>query len=406
MIVRLEIDAFKAFDHQAVELDPFSVLVGRNGSGKTSVLQALEFFHGVVAGNLPEHLERHGWNYKDLPRLKATNFEFGFTALLDLGGSLFWWKLRLGKRLRPGIAGEVVYEIHRSHAEDVLAGTEPDKDVDELLLDRTGRTMHRYDWVAEDWESITQTLTSSWLQAVDTRYDRDRFPGLVAVAEWARHIQPYVVLDPNRLREPSRLSSRGIGAAGEQLAGFLRHLRTRRPEAFARVWSRVKSAYPRLDEIEIQTTNGAAFSFAVRESWSTEANPLLNARQASDGLLRLFAFAALPEVTPKPTLIMVDELENGVHPELLGAVVTLLETLADEEDIQVVSTSHSPVVLNYVSSAGTVVLTMRDADGRATIRKLDETAGYERLASAFEPGEMWLALGERGLIDGPDARGA
>lgn len=139
----------------------------------------------------------------------------------------------------------------------------------------------------------------------------------------------------------------------------------------------------------------------MRESWSSEANPLLNARQASDGLLRLFAFAALPEVSPVPTLIMVDELENGVHPELLGSVVSLLEALADEEDIQVVATSHSPVVLNYVSSPGTVLLTDRDMDGKAIIRKLDETAGYERLASAFEPGEMWLAVGERGLIDGP-----
>lgn len=246
MIVRLEIDAFKAFDHEAVGLDPLSILVGRNGSGKTSVLQALEFFHGVVAGNLPEHLARHGWDCKDLPRLKATNYEFGFSVLLDLDGALYWWQLRLGKRRYEGIASEVVIAIHGDRAAEVRAGGDPAEEIDDLVLRRTGRTMERFDAVAEKWESITQTLTSSWLQAVDDRYDRDRFPELVAVADWARRVQPYVVLDSNRLREPSRLSSQGIGAAGEQLAGFLRHLRTRRPDAFARVWNRVKEAYPRL----------------------------------------------------------------------------------------------------------------------------------------------------------------
>ena len=61
-----------------------------------------------------------------------------------------------------------------------------------------------------------------------------------------------VTMDPNRLREPSRLSASGIGSAGENLAGFLRDLRTRRPEAFDHVEERVRDAYPKLEEVEIQ----------------------------------------------------------------------------------------------------------------------------------------------------------
>lgn len=405
LLRRLEIQAFKAFDHEVVDVEPFSVLVGRNGSGKTSVLQAVEFFHGLVAGTLGDHLAGHGWEYKDLPRLKSPNFEFGFGAVLDLADEVYWWRVRLGKRRRSNIASEQVLRVAPDRRDAIARGiAAPDASLDTLLMSRTGRRMRRFDATAGEWESVTQTLTSSWLSAVDLKEDRKRFPGLVALADWARRIEPYVVLDPNRLREPSRLSSTGIGPAGERLAGFLRHLRSRKPEAFQRVESRVRSAYPRLDDVEIQTHNGTAFTLAVRESWAKEGNPLLNARQASDGLLRLFAFAAMPELTPRPSLLMVDELENGVHPELLGAVVALLEELAADEQIQVLATSHSPVVLNYVSSPSSVLLTVRDAEGRADTVPLDETKGFEQLSSAFDTGEMWLSVGEQGLIEGPRQR--
>lgn len=75
MLRRLQIDSCKAFDHQDVHLEPLSILVGRNGSGKTSVLQAIEFFNGLVSHSLAVQLGRHGWEYKDLPRLKAENLD-------------------------------------------------------------------------------------------------------------------------------------------------------------------------------------------------------------------------------------------------------------------------------------------------------------------------------------------
>lgn len=405
VIRRLDIEAFKAYDHQAVDFEPFSVFVGRNGSGKTSVLQAVEFFRGLVVGTLPDHLSSHGWSYRDLPRLKAANSKFGFAALLDLDGNLYYWRLGLGLRRRANIADELVLAIAGDRRAEVIAGAAPDAEHDVVLMRRTGRQMARLDHVEDAWEEVEQTLTSSWLASVDPREDRRRFPGLVAVSQWARRIEPYVVLDPNRLREPSRLSSAGIGSAGQYLAGFLRDLRTRRPDAFQRVVERVRDAYPQLEDVEIQAEKGSAFTIAVRESWSAAGNPLLNARQASDGLLRLFAFAALPEVSPTPSLVMVDELENGVHPQLLGSVVGLLEALAGE-GIQVIATSHSPLVLNYVSSPSSVVLTVRRPDGRAATAQLDHTTGFDELSSALSAGEMWLAVGEQGLIDGSPGHGA
>lgn len=401
MLRLLRIDAFKAYAGQSIPLEPASVLVGVNGSGKTSVLQAIEFLHGLVAGDLSAQLGRHRWAYRDLPHLASPNQEFTFGALLELNGQQLWWSVRLGKRRYENIAAESVLVLDARNVERIMAGGEPEVRDDNELLERDGRFMQRYDDEKGEWEAISQTLTSSWLSTV-TSEDGDRYPELVAIADWARAVQPYIVLDPNRLREPSSLSREGIGVAGERLAGFLRHLRSAHPEAFERVWTRATTAYPRLSELMIRQ-EGSAYSLAVRENWGDgDAGPLLNARQASDGLLRLFALAALPESTPKPSFVMVDEIENGVHPQLLGALVTMLETLSDE-GVQVLTTSHSPLIVDYVSQPESVLLTARKSDGSAQVERLSDTAGYAALAGTFSKGEMWLARGEKGLIDPPNA---
>ncbi len=397
MLRLLRIDAFKAYAGQSILLEPANVLVGVNGSGKTSVLQAIEFLHGLVAGDLSKQLGRHRWAYRDLPHLASANKEFQFGALLELDGRHLWWSLRLGKRRYENIAAEQVLSLRPDDVAAALKGTVPRLTDDNALLVRDGREMQRYDGAENTWEGIKQTLTSSWLSTV-TEDDRVRFPELFAVANWARAVQPYVVLDPNRLREPSSLHRSGIGTAGERLAGFLRHLRSNHPDAFERVLARAKRAYPRLSELQIRQ-EGSAYALAVRERWGdNDAGPLLNARQASDGLLRLFALAALPESDPRPTFVMVDEIENGVHPQLLGALVTMLETLS-EEGVQILTTSHSPLIVDYVSQPESVLLTARAADGSAEIRRLSDTEGYASLSGTFSKGEMWLARGEHGLIE-------
>ncbi|MEV4422366.1 ATP-binding protein [Patulibacter sp. NPDC049589] len=397
MLRLLRIDAFKAYAGQSIPLEPTNVLVGVNGSGKTSVLQAVEFLHGLVAHDLRTQLASHRWTYRDLPHLASPNQAFSFGALLELDGRHLWWSVRLGKRKHENIAAERVLLLDEDETRAALAGQVPQETATNSLLIRDGREMSRR--VGHDrWESINQTLTSSWLSTV-TDEDRSRFPEVVAVADWARRVQPYVVLDPNRLREPSSLHRDGIGVAGEHLAGFLRHLRSSHPDAFERVLRRATDAYPRLSELRIRQ-EGSAYSLAVREAWGDEdVGPLLNARQASDGLLRLFALAALPESTPTPTLVMVDEIENGVHPQLLGALMTMLEQLSEDEGIQVLTTSHSPLIVDYVAQPESVLLTVRSGDGSARVERLSDTPGYEALAGTFSKGEMWLARGERGLIE-------
>lgn len=378
MLTRIEIDSFKAFEHAEVTLRPFTLVAGPNGTGKTSVLQAIEFLGAMTRDSLKDALDYRHWDYADLPRLHAPTKEFGFTAHITLDDAEIEWELRFGKRRSPGVASELV----RRDGSD--------------LLRRRGRRMQRLDESRDEWETVTQTLTSSWLSTV-TREDRGRYPALLGLANWARNVRRYVALAPESLREPSRRTEDGMGASGEHLAGFLRFLRDRRPDRFGAVVERVKTYYPELADIHVK---GGAYGWnriEILEDWQSGPVPF-NARQVSDGLLRVLAVAAIFELDDPPSVLMLDEVENGLHPHLLGGLVDLLRQLAHERGVQVIVTSHSPIALNYVEDASAVLIAHRVSDGSVELTPLSETSGYRKLGAELDLGELWYNLGESRLL--------
>lgn len=383
MLRRLELRSFKVYEKADVRLEPFTVLVGTNGSGKTSLLQAVEFMAALVDGTIDDALQSRNWGYSDLPNKLSARRGFGFSAHLDLNDRRYVWSIDVHRRRGNYIARESV-KVDRS-----------------LVMDRNGRDMRRRDATTGEWGGITQSLPSSWLSTVDDE-DEERFPHLVALAAWARGVQPYLELSPTMLRLPSRRTSVGIGPAGEHLAGFLRHLADDEPAAYHELVSRVRRHYRHLDRVILRAPRAGWNRLEVVERWGTE--PItLSSDQVSDGFLRLCAIGAMAYMQPRPSLLMVDEVENGVHPRLLGGLIGLLRDLAGQ-GTQVLVSTHSPIALNAVEDPNAILIVQRMTSGRARVKRLSDTQGYKALRSVFRPGELWVNVGEQKLIRRPRPR--
>jgi len=378
-ISRLEINDFKAYAAADIPLSPLTLILGPNGTGKTSVLQALELVSGLVDSTIKEVLARRDWDYTDLSHLKSRTKQFGFALQFD-GDDVddLEWSIKLGHKRGPGIASEVV------NADGVR------------LLRRAWRDMTRIDQQTGQSESITQMLTQSWLSAVSAD-DDERFPGLLKIATWAREVAGYIELQPAELRTSSRRTDEGIGRDGGKLAGFLGFLKAKHPGRFEAVIEQVEKAYPRLVSVELKTARAGWIRLEVIEKWGNK-QLAFNAHQVSDGLLRLLAISAMAQAPHPPSLVMIDEIENGLHPHLLNALVDMLQQVADS-GTQVVATTHSPIALNYVRDAGQVLIAGRDPKtGAASLTPLSRSVAYRRVASVMDPGEAWYNLGEERLL--------
>jgi len=385
MIRWLQLDNFKAYQGTGrVPIAPLTVLVGANGSGKTTLLHALDMIGGLTRGTLKEPLTANGWDYGDLPHLLSESKRFGVEVGLEFEGfAPIEWSLELETRRRPGIADETV----RADEGDSLR----------VLASRTGRSMYRVD-PEEAVEKVTQTLTSSWLSTIDPRRDAARYPELSRVASWARGIRGYYFLDPRALRRSSQGSDE-LGTSGERLAGYLGRIVSRDAKALGRITARVKAHYPRLTELQVKRGKYGWSNLIAHERWGRKTVPF-NARQVSDGLLRLITVAALHEVKPLPSLMLFDEVENGLHPRLLDGLMTMLQELVDEARgaTQVVLTTHSPIALNYVRDPAQVIVVHRDEDGVAQATPMPQAEGFERLRRHLQLGELWYNVGEDRLF--------
>jgi hypothetical protein len=71
----------------------------------------------------------------------------------------------------------------------------------------------------------------------------------------------------------------------------------------------------------------------------------------------------------------------------------LRRTLAQNSELQIVATSHSPYLVDFLK-AEEILLTNLDEEGYAVIKPLTAHPDYERSKDFFDPGEFWSTVGE------------
>lgn len=116
----------------------------------------------------------------------------------------------------------------------------------------------------------------------------------------------------------------------------------------------------------------------------------------SDGTLRILAFLIALYDLENPSIICFEEPENGVHPWLLHKMMELLNLVSTEgiggKPVQVLITTHSPVLLNYVKPEQVRVVEL-DKEGKTQVHKLPtDSVRFRKAMEAYdhEVGELWF----------------
>lgn len=127
------------------------------------------------------------------------------------------------------------------------------------------------------------------------------------------------------------------------------------------------------------------------------------ASQVSDGLLLVLGYLALAHLPKPPAFVLVEEPENGVHPQRLRTVTDILRQVATKQRTQVVLTTHSPYVVDLFAPEE-ITVCRREQDGAVAVRRLSDSRIVQEQSSLFTLGEIWTSEGEEALINSaPDA---
>lgn len=96
----------------------------------------------------------------------------------------------------------------------------------------------------------------------------------------------------------------------------------------------------------------------------------------------------------KPRLVLIDDIELSLHPTAQGKLIEILRAIQKKDpELQIVATSHSPFVLNYLKPEE-VRMTFQAENGFARCEKLTAHPDFEKWKDLMSPGEFWSTVGE------------
>lgn len=370
MINSVRIVNFKSLAGVTLRLSRFNCLVGMNGAGKSTVLQAFDFLSQLMRGDVQGWLDQRGWRAADLncKLRKERNITFNVVFKTSTGAVLTW-----------------VCAFNRT---DLRCSTE------HVVVSQNGspKVIFRSDGQTFNIEGrgnqdIAFTFQGSLLSALK---DSELSPPLLEFRDALRRIRSLELLSPHLLRKSARVSDHDIGAGGEKLSAYLDNIKGDRKDALVALLQRF---YPALVDFKVTSQRSGWKKLSVFEQFGTHKLET-EATHLNDGLLRILA--VLTQADSDRSMILLDEVENGINQEIVETLVDIL--LASQQ--QLVVTTHSPLLLNYLPDDVARVAVQwlyKTPEGETRIRRFFDIPRIAAKLDAMGPGDAFVDTDLKGL---------
>lgn len=313
MIEKIHLRNFKSIAYLTLPLGEFNCFVGMNGVGKSTILQGIDFISQLMAGNVQNWFDSRGWVIQELncKLLKESNVMAGI-LYRTRGGQSVKWTARFNR-----------HELRCSNETIELD--------EERIFFSNGQEYR----LESRKQQVSFTYQGSILSQLK---DSELSEPILEFREALKRIRSLELLSPHLLRKRSRAEDKDIGAGGEKLSGYLHNVKGEAREHLLRL---LKTFYPNLIDFRVASLRAGWKKLMVIEQFG-EQKIETEATHLSDGLLRILAILAQSE-SDHP-LVLLDEIENGINPEIIEKLV---DTLVNANR-QIIVTTHSPMILNYL----------------------------------------------------------
>ena len=370
MIEAIAARNFKSLGDFKLRLGAFNCLIGMNGAGKTSILQAIDFVSQLMVGRIDDWLAMREWEPGDLVSKfsPSANIQLAVSFVADSGQRVAW-------------SGLFNRQSMACSTENISVDGERVLTVRAQVLTVAG--------AADLHGPIGFTYQGSVLSQL--RGD-SLPPALLAFRDAMRKIRSLELLAPNLMRRRARSSEIDIGPGGEKLSAFLDGIKGVDRE---RLRDLLRTFYPRLEDFKITSQRAGWKKLSVYERFG-EHRIETEARHINDGLLRVLAILA--QAASDRSLILLDEIENGINPEIVEALVDALVTSPQ----QILVTTHSPMILNYlpdVTARQAVQFVYKNPAGQTRVRPFFDSERVARKLDVMGPGEAFVDTDLSALTD-------
>ena len=354
MIKKISIVNFKAIkDCLNLPLQPFTAFIGNNGSGKSSVMEAMRTIHLCLTKNIEEAFSIWGGldkvrNYHALQE-EASVSQFGFKQKhqpitfwleAELNGKKYEYQVSFNLSLNDDFYIVENEELHCNG--QVMFATN--------AIDNNGNSFCQLYVAADSAKEFTHKSNTLLLSLSDGN------PHLLhedvsAFREYVMNWQ-FLYMNAHEMGKPvmqNRLQKNiRLDYDGRNIAEYILWIRAQGQEYLNSIVQKMIFVLPYIKQIQpnIQETFNREVELLLHETHD-KSKPLPG-WLLSSGTLRILALLSLFDTPKPPSVLFVDEIENGLDPRTIGLLLNEIRNETTAGKMQVVITTHSPYLLDLL----------------------------------------------------------
>ena len=355
MLTAFKLNNFKSFQDEAVLPlgGALTVLIGANAAGKSNVLEALRLLSWLAGGNKLGAIQREvnradkvvRGRVPDLFRRGELRFALGCQVQDAAGDSSLSMALELrgddlhivAERMDTG-TGVPLYDMDQPSQ----GGMATEAGVAYNNFSKGGNKPHIK---VTDQMAVFAQLDSPASFHANHRKAQQEIPRVCKA--YQALLSNVLFLDPvpARMRDFSFLADKRLGGDGANLSSVLYQLWCE-GELRGELISFIQSL-PEQDITGLDFLKGPRGDVMVQLIETFSGTPRrFEAALLSDGTLRVLAIAAAMLSAPEGSLVVIEEIDNGVHPSRARHLLERIQAVAERRHLRVLLSTHNPAMLD------------------------------------------------------------
>jgi AAA15 family ATPase/GTPase len=377
MIEAISIQGYKSLKHVDLTLNPFTIFVGPNSSGKTTTLSAIDLNTQIF-----NQYEKNKTNPIETIQT-ITNKKIENIMTLPSTNTLFM------SHEKEKIKHET--RINKSDHSLILSSNKK-FEIKSTSINQLGINLARR---GED---------NNLIIPADTQKDYQQEGPLRLLqtqVSWAR-LQSQLLSMPS----PGSTTRPTLSPAGWNLPTVLNYAHSRRDGSLEAIEADMASLIPNLKRLYLEPTNiihkiTEKNGMIFHENTNTNGFRLeiefehigrVPAEHVSEGTLLALGLLTLMHTEPAEVILM-DDVERGLHPAAQQQLVRLLRKIQERHHVQLILSTHSPFLLDLCEPEEVRVFG-RDAQGYTVARPLTDHKDAQKWRKLMRTGEFWSVVGE------------
>lgn len=369
MIHSITFRRWKSFLDTTLYLDQMMVLIGMNASGKSNVLDALSLLKALADG---EELQRS---------LNSLRGGAEFATLY--GHDSFELEVEIDRNIHNEFWGKINFSVKIKVSSDNIS-IEAEKIKVIKANQKSGKIYHRKNIInnTQEFPTDLSIISKGFVPFLDKQ--------LLSHASYISNIFTNILnLDviPKNIRHFAEISH-ALEGDGSNIAGVIAALGDTKRRIVESQLTEYLTRLPEQDVGRVWVEKigrlGRDAMLYCEETWPNGQTFTIDTRGMSDGTLRFLAILTALLTRPEGSNLIIEEVDNGLHPSRAKLLLEMLREIAVERNIDVLVTTHNPALLDAMTPdyLGFITVAHRNPQGYSELTLLDELDALPKLLAS------------------------